>query len=827
MNPFFINDLLELNGHRYRLLKVVPKRLLSPDILRTRLPGQSAPESAADDGGPGAYVISMQESKAVPRFWSMSTLAKAIHCAYPDESFPDALKGRPREDSPADVAVRDLRWSRLRDIVDDDRIWEPHTRGAFLSTHAANIGCRQQTLMDTLRMWWLGGQVIDALLGQLFRCGHIDESTDGGQVYKVKTEGGQEAVVFAPPKGKPRGRGWGGKNGHRPFAMSAKLRRVVTRVACKHYLKDYSKSKASAATKVLARVFCERDAEGKPLRDEKGFVRLKPRGQRPSVKQIVYLLTKVIPHSLAVSSRHGAAEHENNSTAHPGSVRDDCLGAGDVFEIDSTLVDLWLVARSNRAKILGKATLYLVVDRSTHLIVGFYLSLENPSWSEAQHAILSVGGDWEALCRSFGVPYHKEHWPAWMRLPNRYFADRADMMVGASEALTDGVRVAVTNAPPLMSSYKPMVEVGFKLVHMPLRAFALGYEPPENFKKRRGKKYAKDACLTFDELGAILLLAVWTHNTSVRVNYDATPEELMSDELLTPVNLWNMQTRRKMGLGPRMPLEILRRKLLATGTAVVKNDGIHFGHCIYYAESLREWMVTANVAGSFGVHVSYTSNLVDTILVWDPNDKRKSYTVELGPKSLAFKGWSFREVDQVFARKRSRQADAKEDNQVQKATAALGIEAIANQAMEKTLASLNGEPLGTRIKAGAKERVDEARERRGDVHNLAKPYDPYGSSFREVWDEDEEDMAQLDTTEAAEARAASFPPSLEQDHAPVAVQGQAPAAPPLAVAPAGQHRRTAQEVDTDFDAPIESGLTVAPGLLSDLKRILEEQTSEV
>jgi putative transposase len=786
MQPFFINDVLLLKGHRYRLLKVVPKRLFQ--VEGSGGPPGTAP-TASGAAGAGAYVISLQEPTPVPRFWELSTLQKAVVASLPETRDAEPTSGeRPRADRMTDVAVRDLRWSRIRDIVDDDRIWEKHTRAVLLRNHAHAIGCREQTLMECVRMYLVGGQVIDALLGNFYRCGHIDEATEGAQVYRVKTEGGKEAVLFAPPKGGARGRCWGGKNRLRPFAMSSGVRRVVVRVACKHYLKDYSKSKASAATKVLAKLFCERGPDGKPLLDETGFVRLKPRGQRPSLKQVAYLLDKCIPKSVASASRHGVAEHENTHTAHPGSVLDDCLGAGDVFEIDSTLVDLWLVSRVNRAKIIGKATLYLVVDRRTGLIVGFYLSLENPSWSEAQHAILSVGGDWEGLCKRFGVPYNRMDWPAWMQLPNRYFADRADMMVGASEALTDGVRVQVTNAPPLMSSYKPMVEISFKLVHFPLRAFAPGYEPPENYRKRRGKKYAKDACLTFDELGAILLLAVWTHNTSIRQSYDATPAEAMSDELLTPVNLWNMETRQKMGVGPRMPVEVLRRKLLAKGTAVVKNDGIHFGHCIYYAEKLREWMVTASMAGSFGVHVSYTSNLVDSIIVWDPDDDRKSYTVELGPKSQAFKGWSFREVDQVFIRKRERKTEGREANQTQRVTAAVGIEAIAKPAIEATLAAAEGMPLGTRMAGAPELRAEEARQRRSDVHDLTKLHDPYGSSF---------------------VQGQSLPASL-QEHEP---QQQ----------PQARVETVSAETADAPDAPYSTGLTVAPGLLDDLKRLLGEE----
>jgi putative transposase len=726
MVPFFINDILNLSGRRYRLLKLVECRLL-PEIQaqRARQEQLGKPEV---EGQAGAYVIEMNAAKPVPEFWLAMKLRTALGesaCNTSPEDL-DADTGRPQIDSPEDIAVRDLRWSRITDLVNDDRIWEPATRGPLLREHAENIGTTRETLLATLRKWWQGGQVKDALLGRLFNCGHIELEKQGGDVFKAKSERGEEVIVFRPPT--QASRGPNRKDGKRPFAFAPKLRKLILRVAQRQFLTDYAKSVSSAASKVLAHIFCERDAAGKPLKGDDGKVVLKPPAQRPSKAQVRYLLKKCIPVSAAYAARHGRHEYENNKKPRPGSIMDDCLGAGDVFEIDSTKADIWLVARANRAAVFKrKPTLYLVVDRGSRLIVGFHVTLENASWAEGAQAILSIAGNWKKLCERFGVPYRKEDWPAWARLPNRFVSDRGDMIAEASEQLTDAAGVPITNAPPLSPPSKSPVETCMRLAQLPFRRYVPGHEPSENYRKRRAKKYGKDACLNMHEFAGLMLHSVWKHNTSVLTGYTGTAEEILSDLPFTPVNLWHMQ-QAKQGLGRRMQIDVLRRKLLPQGVGTMKYDGLHFRDCIYYSEEVREWMVIARTAGVFDVKVSYTSNLVNTVIVYDPADTRRSFVLPLGPKSLKYRNYTFLEVENLRSRERDRAREGKEANEAGEATFILAAEEVTEPAYKEAREASADMPLGKRVTVGEAERQREAHERRSDHHDLSRPLDPYGAA---------------------------------------------------------------------------------------------------
>jgi putative transposase len=612
-NILMLNDIFERNGHKYRLVHVAK-------------------------GLNVAYVVPTESETPDPRRWPLDDLAEMIR----DEPEQEANE-RPLMPGAPDVAIRDLRWSRIKDLIGRPEIWETNTRIPLLKEHATSIGVSAKTLRANLRQWWVGGQTMDGLMGNYFRSGRIEVATPGTLTVTEKSPNGSITVVFAPAKDNARGRR--PKDGkYAPLAMSPDLRLKILEVARKHIEDDHSKSVRGATTVVLSELFSLKDKNGKPLRDTDDNAILKAPGQRPSFHQIRYLLGKVLVLSTTRKKRYGAADYDNNHAPSTGSVLDDCLGPGDVYEIDATIIDIYVVARANRKVIIGKPTLFLIIDRGSRLIVGFYITLENPSWNEATQAILSISGDWEAVCKRFGVTYDPRDWPARGVMPNRFFGDRADMITYASDALCDGVAVQVTNAPALASKDKPIVESGFLTTHVPLRESAPGYEPPTNPFKRRAKKYHKDASMTMDEMAAVFLRIVIAHNRMEKPGYQATPEEIMQNLPCTPRDIWSRGIAQRMGSPARMPVELLRSKLMPRDVGKVKVDGIHFKGCIYKSTVLGEWFTRASLLGTFDVTAAYTPNLVDQVIVHDPFDSRKQHVVKLTTTSEAFAGYTFAEV---------------------------------------------------------------------------------------------------------------------------------------------------------------------------------------
>jgi len=717
--PLFINDTFEALEVPYRLLHVVEKLN-------------------------AAYVLQLDDPHPFPQRWQLSDLQPCNDMPEVFRVITDPTRiSTPATPSKDDCAVRDRRWARIGPIVfnlkADASLWERENFRNHLRTHAANVGTSEKTLLADMRMWWRGGQVLDALLGGYWKCGRVEAGCEDALVVSEKTPNGVISVVFVPAKHSARGRdpvdGLYGK-----LALTAQLREAIYEVAKKHYLADKTKSIYGATIAVLDEMFSLKDEKGEPLRDEKGNAVLKPPGQRPTFDQIRYLLRKAIPVSKAFIDRNSRADYENNHAPSTGSVNDDCLGPGDVFEIDATVFDIWLVARANRAVIIGKPTLYLIVDRNCGLIVGFYITLDPPSWAGARQAILSIGQDWEALCKRLGVPYDAGDYPARMVQGNRYFADRGDMIAYASDQICEGLSTQVTNAPALASRKKPVVEPSFLRESAKLRQDAPGYEPPWNVKKRQAKKYHQDTCYTLDEFAALALIGMRELNRGERMGQVLSPEEILGDASASPIETWNRRVASRMGALARMPFELMRRRMMHKGVAMVRNDGIEFVSAVddkgertgftykglVYKHPdpkvLGEWHVRASLRGEFEVKVRYNPSLVDQITIVDYNDSRVEHDLVLVTDSEGFIGYSFAEAQFVMAEAAKKGRAAVKQNETHAVTARQDKARITKPAQAAAKAASKGMTPGMRQAGGDAVRDAEARERRAANNSLdAKP----------------------------------------------------------------------------------------------------------
>jgi len=341
-------------------------------------------------------------------------------------------------------------------------------------------------------------------------------------------------------------------------------------------------------------------------------------------------------------------------------------------------------------------------------------------------AVLSLCGDWEALCARLGVEFDARDWPAGHVMPNRFFGDRGDMISGASNALCDGVSVQVTNAPALASRRKPIVESGFLSTHVALREDAPGYEPPKNPFKRRAKKYHKDGCLTLDELAAHYLRIVIAHNRKQVLGYQQSPNETLANLSCAPRDIWVRKVVERMGSVARMPADLLRRKLMPKAPMSVKDDGIHFNGLIYKNADLKEWFSRASLRGEFDVTGSYSPNLVDKVVVYDPFDDRKQHVCVLTTTSEDFAGYSHAETKFVTAARAEKAIAAKRSNEGHDVALRQDMNALSGPAAAEMRKAARGMTPGMRKSAGDAARAEEAMQRRGAVHDVEGGQLPYG-----------------------------------------------------------------------------------------------------
>lgn len=570
----------------------------------------------------------------------------------------------------------------IKPLVETTDILHPNSRNALINQRALETGASPRTLLKHLRAWWANGLCPDALLPAFHKRG----STEGDTANRGR-----------PPKYEDR----------LIYQLTAIDNEQIKKVFKDYYLDGDVHTLADTHQKLLELYFARTDSEGR-----KYFL---PPGEMPSYMQFRRVVRAAFPRDFVIRKRKGDAEYELNHRPVLGSLHAETYTVGDVFEIDATIADLFVVSSKNRAKIIGKPTLYLIVDRRSWLITGFYVGFESASWAAAMQAILSISEDKEALCRRYGVPYDPNDWPAHGVFPKEFVADRGEMLSNNSTALCEGLAVNVRNLPKKRADHKPFVECSFKLIHQPIAAVTPGYEPPKNVTKRQGKHYEQDACLTIDEFTKVILQAIIRHNRSPRnVNRLSAEQVLEGNILPIPVDIWNMEIRQRAGTLSRISEQRVRFSLLPKAEATVSREGIFLGSCYYgCAEAMaRGWHDIAAQQGNFKVSVSFDQRLVDTIYVHDDRSPSGFFVATLLDKCRDFHGLSWAEVDAIeyFRKRLSKTGDQVTRQRTFEFNQA--VEPMAQKALIEAKAASKGKSRTARKKDIVHDREEELRRER-------------------------------------------------------------------------------------------------------------------
>lgn len=563
--------------------------------------------------GDRAWIISMDNTKAWPVECSLSEISNQAAIGQ------EAATARPA--SQASLTQR----RRARQALDRIQplvgqvpvIFDKHDRSRLIKEHAPHAGCTDRTLWSLLRKYWQNGQTMEALYGNFHRCGRSSGSTH------VTARRGRR------PKHDTRSVYQIGESDVCHFEKAVK----------NDYLKDDRRTVAATFRQLLSNAYSAPDGNGD--------VWILPAGERPTLRQFEHYLRTRFPQEVRLRSRKGDKEFERNHRAKIGTVMKDCQGVGHIYEIDATIADVYLVSSKDVRQIIGKPTLYLIIDRRSRLIVGFYIGLENASWIGATQAIRSISADKSALCARYGVAYDPEDWPAHMVMPQQFFCDRGEMVSKASNQVAESLGITIANMPALRPDWKPLVECGFKTLHQQIAEVAPAYDPPSNAMKRRGKHYEKDACLTLDDFTKLILEAIIAHNRKPMRAYDAPPEELMAGVEPSPIGLWNHGIVSRAGLLSRYSEERVRFALLPRDQVVVTDNGLSFRGCFYTCpEAMQKgWFVKARNNGRFKLDASYDPRMVDAIYIHDASDPSNYYLATLTDRSDKYAGLSFAEVD--------------------------------------------------------------------------------------------------------------------------------------------------------------------------------------
>lgn len=476
--------------------------------------------------------------------------------------------------------IRDHAWKIIAPLVIDEHIpdiYLPQTRGILVARRAAQLGLHRKQIYRPLYRYWAYGSCIDALIG----CYDLSGGAGTVQQPQTRKRGRQpDRVKF---------------NNHDTSLLgpsTADVRKKIEAGITEFLKPGVTKKKAWEDTK--KKYFKKGDiVQGKLL------IPIPPEAhEAPSLFQFCNVV-KALDWDLSLTRKNiSTSTWYLKHRGVLGTSRHRVFGPAARFEIDATIVDVYLVSVFNRAWIIGRPVLYVVIDSFSRMVVGFYLGLEGPSWEGARLALFNAFSDKVEFCRQFGLDISDQLWPC-HHLPHKVLGDNGEMKSKASDNLPKSLGITVQNAAVRRADWKSNVEQQFNLVNNHTIYFEPGALNPRLDDVQR-RHCLLDACLTIPDLTQILIRRLIKYNLS-SYQAHALPQEMLGANVTdaTPLSVWNWGMENLTGSGNAIEKQRVWTKLLPSAMASIRRDGIYFQGRHYASErALREeWFARSRTLG--------------------------------------------------------------------------------------------------------------------------------------------------------------------------------------------------------------------------------------
>jgi len=345
--------------------------------------------------------------------------------------------------------------------------------------------------------------------------------------------------------------------------------------------------------------------------------------------------------------RIGIKKYERTQRELLGSSRSEADGPGEMYQIDSTIADIYLASNVNRGQSIGRPVLYFVTDVFSRMIVGFYVGLESSSYISLMMALYYTFSNKVDICKLYGIDIKEEEWPC-KGLPLQITTDNGSELISKkSEAIILNLGIHVGNTSSWRPDLKGIVEQSFNLFNINTKQMLPGAVLPD-FGIRGSNDYRKDSRLNIKEFTKIIINYILFHNNKCLTESPQIDQDIIENSVpQIPIELWNWGIANRTGSLKKISSENIKLALLPEDIGVVTEKGIRYKN-IYYecSDAIRlGWFSTARVNGRWNIDIKYDPRDLNYILIYiDNNYIWCSKTDESNKK---YDGWFLEEVEEI------------------------------------------------------------------------------------------------------------------------------------------------------------------------------------
>lgn len=474
---------------------------------------------------------------------------------------------------------RNEKYSLIIDLVSAPNfllnlVFQP--RSKLISLHAKSHNTYVQNVYRTLNLFWKYGQERNALLPSYKNCGGRGKSRAAGEVKR-----GSPVQLFSPSIKVPEGVNT--SEADKTFFIKAmnnfglKGEKVSFRRVYEKMLKEYYVAELIAA-----------EAENR-----EALV--------PNYRAFIYWIKRLIPAETLIRKQTNQGDFDRNKRGLRGSATDHTEVPGSCFELDATVLDVHIVSDFQRNHVLGRPTVYCVVDKESRMIVGLHVSMEYASWRAGRQALINSFTSKKEYCAEFDIEIEEDDWPC-KHIPQRLLCDRGEFICKNAENLAVPLIGHLSIAPPNRAELKGIVEHRFNILNKKLVHELLGTTKGRHYV-RSDKDPRLDATHTLREVTKLLIGEVLEHNSSIFEELAKQSTLLIESELSpTPLNYWRLHIKAHRHALSCADEGHIRARLLPTIKVTMTGKGIRLNDRMYYSSNHSDfdsWKVIARNNGSW------------------------------------------------------------------------------------------------------------------------------------------------------------------------------------------------------------------------------------
>ncbi len=368
-------------------------------------------------------------------------------------------------------------------------------------------------------------------------------------------------------------------------------------------------------TKIQLSAFCSKAKE-----EDGKIILVKPeQGTYPNTGQIRHVLTYGVKR-LARLLERTTKKHFNRALRGLRARNWQGVGGpGHTWAIDSTIGDLFLRSSVDRAWILGRPVVYIVVDIWSTAVVGFYVCITGPSWSTAKVAVFNSASDPNLVGKLWGYVPIMSLDPA-PTICYQLLCDRGEYLSsGQTETAKLGLLDLTSYTPPYRGDLKGLVEVLHRIEKDAQFLFVPGAMDYRRAELELRKVNPEDAVLTIRDYVQYLYELFTSYNLTADRRHRVDGQMEAAGVFPSPAGLWHWGHAMGIGFRKHISQAKLITGLLPESVARVRRDGLLYGGNYYRPKEfdIADWTGIARNLGGWDVNIRHYPGSLGEI--WTPN----------------------------------------------------------------------------------------------------------------------------------------------------------------------------------------------------------------